>query len=300
VIAYLDAHVPAERRYRNESYWRALHEATMRWLGREAVLLVTPSTPVRDYYLGIGIPAAKLAVAPNAVLERHVVMGAEAARRSPPLAQPGRCTLGFAGSLSDWHRVDTLLEALAILARRWPETDYRLVVVGAGREDSRLRTAAARLGVAGRIDWRGPLSHDRAVAAMEEFDVAVLPGTLPVGAPIKLAEYAVMGRPIVAPALPNVAELLAPDLEAVLVEPGNPAALADAVEGLAQGPARARRIGAAAQARVRVATWERLARRLASAAVAGRAGEPAGARHDPDPAAGGPAPASTLAGTRRE
>jgi len=274
VIGYLDAHVPAERAYRSESYWRWLHERSVRHLGRRAALLVVPSQALRDYYHGIGIPLANVLVRPNGVFQRHIRLGLEALRSAPPMARPSVCVVGFAGSLSDWHRVDLLLDALALLTREEGPVAYRLIIIGAGREEARLKAHATRLGVTPLVDWRGPLSHDRAVEAMREFDVAVLPSTLATGAPMKLFEYAAMGRPIVAPALPNISALFVPGVDAVLVEPGSPSALAAAVAGLAADPARAQRIGRAGQARVLGFTWEETAALLVQAASE-RAGSPA-------------------------
>jgi glycosyltransferase involved in cell wall biosynthesis len=268
IVAHLDAHVPVERRYRSESYWRWLHERAVVWLGRHAALVVTPSRPLRHYYREVGIPPGKLLVRPNGVFERHLWLGIEALRTSPPLARMPVCVLGFVGSLSDWHRVDLLLEALARLVATNGGLSYRLVIVGTGREEGRLKDQAERLGIAHLVEWRGALSHDRAVMTMGEFDIAVLPSTLATGAPMKLMEYAAMARPIVAPALPNIRDLFTPGIEAVLVEPGSVEAIASAVESLARDPEAARRIGRAAQARVREYTWEATARLIIGATLA--------------------------------
>ncbi|MBM3744440.1 MAG: glycosyltransferase family 4 protein [Acidobacteria bacterium] len=275
LVVHLDAHVPVERRYRSESYWRWLHERMMTLLGRHAALVVTPSRPVRHYCREIGIPPGKLLVQRNGIFARHVRLGLEATRTSPPFARRPVCVLGFVGSLSDWHRVDLLLDALARLVATSGKTSYRLMIVGTGREEARLRGQTERLGIAHLVEWRGPLAHERAVMAMAEFDIAILPSTLATGAPMKLSEYAAMGRPIVAPALPNIRDLLAPETEAVLVEPGSADALAEAIAALAADPERSRQIGRAAQARVMGCTWEATARLMARAASA-KVGDTAG------------------------
>jgi glycosyltransferase involved in cell wall biosynthesis len=264
VIVCLDTHVPAERGCRSESYWRWLHERTMVWAGRTAALMVTPSEALRAYYHDVGIPQDRLVVRCNGVFERHLRVGEEAVRSAPPMARRSECVAGFVGSLAEWHRVDLLLDALALLASRHGPVAYRLVVIGTGRQDASLRAHAARRGVSRLVEWRGPLPHDRAIAAMREFDVAVLPSTLPTGAPMKLMEYAAMGRPIVAPSLPNIRDLFDPE-DIVLVEPDNPGALADAIAALAADPARARRIGRAAWQRAHAWTWEATARALVAA-----------------------------------
>jgi glycosyltransferase involved in cell wall biosynthesis len=102
---------------------------------------------------------------------------------------------------------------------------------------------------------------------MEAFDVAALPGTLASGTPMKLAEYAAMGRAIVAPDLPNVRAMLPHDERALLVAPGDPVALAEAVATLAARPDRARRLGVSARRWAETRTWEETARRVLQAAL---------------------------------
>lgn len=295
LVACLDAHVPVERRYRSESYWRWLHELTMAWLGEHAAIVVTPSKPVRHYYHEVGIPLSKFLVRRNGIFDRHLRLGLEAVRNSPPMSRGSVCVVGFVGSLSDWHRVDLLLDAVARLVAMNGAMSYRLVVAGSGREEARLKGQAEHLGIAHMVEWRGPLSHDRALTTMGELDIAVLPMTLATGAPMKLSEYAAMGRPIIAPALPNIRDLFTPGTEAVLVEPGNAEALAAAVAVLAKNPEAARRIGRAGQARVLGCTWEATARLIVRATLApedraddrldleATEGEPHHAARNPDP-----------------
>jgi glycosyltransferase involved in cell wall biosynthesis len=279
---YLDAHVEAERQFRGEAYWRSLHGAAMRRLGRMAAVIIVPSRPVAAYYAGLGLPPDRIVVRRNGVHLRHQAAGEEAARAHPPMADSGRCTVGFVGSLARWHRVDLLLDALRELVRPGPpatpadrhgDVTYRAVVVGRGAESDALRARARALGVDGHVEWRGVLPHDDAVAAMREFDIAVLPGTLPTGTPMKLTEYAAMARPIVAPDLPNIRDMFVPGQEICLFEPGSARALADAVRRLARDPGEARRLGAAARARAADATWEATAQFLLRCA-SGRAHGP--------------------------
>jgi glycosyltransferase involved in cell wall biosynthesis len=133
---------------------------------------------------------------------------------------------------------------------------YRLVVVGHGADYERLRTRAGALGVDAAVDWQGPKAHDDAVAAMRMFDIAVLPDTLTTGTPMKLAEYAAMGRPIVAPDLPNIRDMFVPGREIFVFEPGGAGALAAAIRTLSAAPEDSRRMAAAARARVAECTWD--------------------------------------------
>ncbi len=262
LVLYLDAHVAAERRFRGEAYWHHVHAWAMRTMGRAAALIVTPSRVVADYYREMGLPAERIAVHRNGVRERHLRLGLDAAETHAPCADRGVCTIGFAGSLSAWHRVDLLLDALRLLhdeqersAGGAPEPAYRLVIIGRGGDYDRLREHARRLALGAAVEWRGPLPHDDAVLAMRGFDIAVLPHTLPTGSPMKLAEYAAMARPIIAPDVPNIRDMFS-GLEITLVRPGDARALAAAIRRLAADPPLAQQMGRAAQARMLGYTWE--------------------------------------------
>jgi glycosyltransferase involved in cell wall biosynthesis len=255
MVVHLDAPWGDERAFRGEGGFMALHRRSMARLGRIARLIVTVSEASRDYYVRIGVPARKMLVLPNAVPARLAARGAILSREHPPFARPGACTIGFAGSLSRWHRVDLLLESCRRLVARDGD-GVGLVIVGCGEEYDRIRTAAGRSGLEGSVRWLGPMSHDRAFEEMARFDIAVLPHTLATGAPMKLLEYAALGRPMIVPDLPNLRALFA-DGEAVFVPPLDPEALAEAIRTLRRDPARAREIGRRAAARVREQTWER-------------------------------------------
>ena len=208
----------------------------------------------------------------NGVSEKHLRLGHDAVLAYPPLRDPAVCTIGFVGSLSKWHGVEALLDAIHYLvgangangardgghhaAAVNGQRRYRLTIIGRGREDESLRTRARALGLDACVEWRGALSHDDAVRAIRDFDIAVLPNTLHTGAPMKLAEYAAMGRPMIGPDRPNIREMFAGGQEIVLVPPGDASALARAIEGLASRPDEARRLGLAARQRIAHHTWE--------------------------------------------
>ena len=263
LVLYLDTHVEVERAFRGEGYWRGRHARAMNVLGRAADVIATPSRAVADYYIGLGLPAGRIEIVRNGISERYLRMGLEAADIHPPLADAAPYTLGFVGNLSQWHGVDLLLDALRDLRNEpHPGGQPRLVIVGRGTEDEVLKARARALGVASAIEWRGAVSHDEAVRAIGEFDIAVLPSTLPTGAPMKLAEYAAMARPIIAPDYPNIRDLFTDKEEIVLVAPGNVRALTQAVQTLVADPVMARRIGRAAQRRVAGYTWEQAVEQL--------------------------------------
>jgi len=139
------------------------------------------------------------------------------------LAPPGAPLLLYAGRLSSEKRIDLLPAALAALGG--PAV---LAVAGTGAAEGVLRRRAARLGVAGRMRMLGHVA-DRGLLArlMATADVFLHPNpTEPYGlAPL---EALAAGCRVVAPDAHGSRETLG-GRGAVLVAPGDPAALAEGV-----------------------------------------------------------------------
>ena len=137
-----------------------------------------------------------------------------------------------------------LLDAVARLGAIEP----RLHVAIAGRGDlaATLERQAADAGLATRLHLLG-LRQDIA-NVLAAADLFVLP-SLSEGLPLALLEAMFAARPIVASAVGDVPVALAGGAAGLLVPPGNPASLADAIHRLLTRPFEARRLGTSAQAR---------------------------------------------------
>ena len=82
--------------------------------------------------------------------------------------------------------------------------------------------------------------------------------------PMKLFSYMAAGRPILAPDLPDVREVLTDGHDARLVRPGDSAAAAAAVRALIAEPAEAERLACQAQRAAQQYTWAARAERVTS------------------------------------
>lgn len=174
--------------------------------------------------------------------------------------------VGYAGHLYPWKGVDVLLEALARAGGA-----SALIIGGheAEGDRARLEALAARLGVTRRVTFTGHVEPSRVSALLQRATILALPN--PVSAlsthftsPLKLFEYMAAGRAIVASDLPAIREVLQHERNALLVRPGDPAAMARSIDRLAAD--RDLAMGLARQAFDDAAdyTWERRAARLES------------------------------------
>lgn len=152
----------------------------------------------------------------------------------------------FVGRLRYYKGLDVLLEAMA----RW---DGRLVIVGDGPEESRLRAQHARLGLGDRVVFAGALSDDDLRAHLAAASVGVLPSTHPSEAlGIAMIEYLAAGLPVVCTELGTGTTFVNRDgVTGWVVPPRDPDALAGALRGLSSDAGLRARFGAAGRARAR-------------------------------------------------
>jgi glycosyltransferase involved in cell wall biosynthesis len=179
--------------------------------------------------------------------------GATGARPEPGATPP---TLVTVGNLVARKRHVDVISALARLGESHP--DLRYVIVGEGPERERLISHAAALRVSDRVEFRGALPHDRAVATAQAATLFVLPS---------VAEaFGVAYVEAMAGAVPAIGsrgedgpeEIAAAGGGIALVPPHDPAALAAEIEALLGDPRRLLSLGRAARATVaREFTWRR-------------------------------------------
>ncbi|MGE4086193.1 MAG: glycosyltransferase [Vicinamibacterales bacterium] len=163
-----------------------------------------------------------------------------------PIA-PSAPTVVAVGRLEPVKGFDVLLDAWAVVVAAVPAA--RLVVVGDGSEAAALRAQAARLGVGGSVAFTGRLDHEQLRRRLHRACVFVLPSRRE-GMPLSLLEAMAAGLAPVVSDLDGLNEVVG-DGAAVVVAPGDAAALAAAIEGLLRRPLERRAIAAAAQERVR-------------------------------------------------
>lgn len=150
----------------------------------------------------------------------------------------------FFGRLSVEKGVETALEALVRLPG-----EYRLRIAGTGPDEERLRQMAAVLGVDGRTDFLGHLDPDSLEIEKHRAGTILLPSVWYENLPYALIESLASGCVVVASRIGGMAERIEDGKSGFLFTPGDPAALAAAVERAAKANPEA--VSAAAKESVR-------------------------------------------------
>jgi len=230
---------------------------------------VAVSGVTRDELVGLGVDHHRIAVVHN---------GSEPAllptvKRS---AEPLLCVLG---RLVPHKRVEHALETLRRLALELP--DLRLVVVGQGWWEDRLRTAAAEAGVDHLVHFAGYLEDGEKHAALAKSWVLLTP-SLKEGWGLSIVEAASHGVPTVAyRSAGGVAESVH-DGETGLLVDDDLDAFVEATRLLLTDAQLRERTGNAARHRAKEFTWDAAAASFVAVLRTAARGE---TRHDRDPVA---------------
>lgn len=242
--------------------------AVMSWFERRAyrvadvVVCVLPAA--RSHFEAHGMAPEKLRLIPNGVSDEALAEPTSAPpERVREAITAGTFTLGFVGTLG----MANALEALIGAARLLVDEDVRLVIVGHGPDEDRLRALASGLA---NVDFVGAVAKADVPATLRTFDACY------VGyhrsplyrfgiAPNKVYDYMAAGRPIILAS--QAANDPVRDADCgITVEPDDPIALSEAIRWLRAMPSSQRaRLGANGRAYVeREHSYRGLAQRYLS------------------------------------
>ena len=242
--------------------FRRLAQRLEDWLCSRATQTVVVSGAMARILAARGVPEGRLMVIPNGVDRRafHPAVDGSAVRRD--LGLEAQFVVGFVGWVRPWHGVDRLLQAAASLRESIPE--LVVLVVGGGPAIPELREQAQRLGLGERARFVGAVPQSEVPAHVAAMDVAVQPDVTEYASPIKLFEYLALGKAVVAPAKPNITEVVADGRDALLFDPGHTGDLARCLHRLWADPELRHRLATRAGDLVeeRGFTWEANAARV--------------------------------------
>lgn len=140
-----------------------------------------------------------------------------------------------------------LLQAMAVLARKYGQPPCQLLIVGDGPSRHELELLREQLGLSSWVVFAG--SRRDIPRVLHALDAFVLP-SLYEGFGIALLEAMAAGKPVIATAVGGIPEFVLSGETGLLIEPGNVEALADAIDRLLSHPQQARIMGAKGRIRV--------------------------------------------------
>ncbi|MXO76080.1 glycosyltransferase [Altererythrobacter aerius] len=248
--------------------------------------------PARNWYRRIALGRASGLVVPSETLEeialtewtqpigrvRRIPNGidVDAFAKAPRtdalpglVKRQGEFWVGTVAGLRPVKNLAALVRAFAPLPAQW-----HLVIVGDGPDRAAIQAEVERLGIEHRVHLPGFASDPARYVGL--FDVFAL-SSLSEQFPIALVEAMAAGLPVAAPAVGDVAAMVAGENAPFVAPPGDEAALYGALAGLASDADLRQRVGAANKAKARAEFGEKRmidAYRRLYASAAGRSSLP--------------------------
>ncbi len=230
----------------------------------DCLLAATPAEAreLMDLY---GAVPSKVRVIPHGVDQSRFHPGDRAAARAA-LGVTRRHVLAFVGRLQPHKSPDVAVRTLAVLARRHPDLDAELLVVGGASgngagEPERLARLARAEGLTGRVRFLPAQPHERLATVYQAADVLLVPSRSESFGLVALEAQA-CGTPVVAARVGGLSHAVGDGTTGRLLGSHDPEEWAAAVAGLFHCP---RRLAAMSQAAARFAGahgWDVAASRL--------------------------------------
>jgi len=207
----------------------------------------------------LGVPHDKIEVIPNGVNPIRVMSEHEVMRARARYALPWERIVLFVGRMVHEKGPHVLLEAARIvLSRRW---DLKFIFVGEGPMREHLMRRAHEMGIGAKVYFTG-FVHDNELEVLYNIaDIAVFPSLYePFG--IVALEAMSAKKPIIVSNVGGLAEIVDDYINGIKVNPGDPWALAQAIERLVDDRELARRLGENGYRKVHeVFSWNIVAKR---------------------------------------
>jgi glycosyltransferase involved in cell wall biosynthesis len=230
-------------------WMRAPHRIAERLTARWSDRVVTCSEAVRRYAIERhGLPAARVRTLRNAIeLPAPPTDMARAEARRDLGAGAGDLVIATLGRLDEPKKgLATFLDAARLVAASEPRARFALVGDGPARAD--LERRARALGLEERLVFAG--ERRDVFGILSGVDIFVQP-SLWEGFGLTVIEAMAASRPVVASRVGGIPEALRDGVDGLLVPPGDPEALSQAVLRLARDPELGARLGAAGRIRAR-------------------------------------------------
>jgi glycosyltransferase involved in cell wall biosynthesis len=186
---------------------------------RRAAHVFCPSEYLRGLAVSWGVPADRVSVLPNPYPPLPELPPRDELKQR--LGLDGR-TLAFAGRLTAQKSLGVALEAVAAV------DGVTLAIAGDGAEREQLEQRARELRIADRVRFLGSQPRERVLELFRASDAAILSSSWE-NFPHTVVEALAVGTPVLATRVGGVAEVVHDGENGLLVQAGDPAALASTI-----------------------------------------------------------------------
>lgn len=232
VVEYNGSEVWVAKNWGRAMKFHKLAEMAEEVMLRHAQLIVTVSDVLRDELVSRGVEPQRIVSYPNCIdpqvfdPERFSDEARNALRAQLGISSAAT-VITFVGTFGQWHGAEKLAEAIAKLQTEQPDwldaNRIHFLFVGDGLTRPNVIDTVSRASAQQRCTFAGLVPQPDAPLYLAASDILVSPhvanadGSRFFGSPTKLFEYMAMGKPIIASALEQIADVLQPALHTAKV-----------------------------------------------------------------------------------
>jgi len=201
-------------------------------------LIYAVSENLRDHIVSdFGIPGTKV---------RHLPFGIDTTRFSPRGESGDRATIEVFSNRNFYpvYDTETLVRGFALAYKENPA--LRLSFKGLGPEEQKIRELVTYLGLNGQIAFKKKSRYADVPGDYRNADIFITT-SLSDGTPVSVLEAMASSLPCIATSVGGIPEWIEHNVTGLLVQPGSPEQVAQAILTLAQDPALRKRLGTAAR-----------------------------------------------------
>jgi glycosyltransferase involved in cell wall biosynthesis len=249
-------------------YYGLYFRRLARWVERKvlmtATFVITVTETQRNMLIREGVPPDKVDVCHNAINPQCFdPQRFQASSNRMKLALEG-IVVGFVGTMNRWQGMDAFPKVIdAVLSKH---ADVCFLLVGDGEFRKQLEDFCASKGYSGRVIFTGRKKHSEIPDLVSLMDIAILLSSNEYGSPMKIFEYLGMAKPVIAPSVAPVVEVLRDGETGLLIQPGNSFEMAEKISYLVENPKIRYELGMAGHAYVNANhTWSHNVRKIMDA-----------------------------------
>jgi glycosyltransferase involved in cell wall biosynthesis len=196
----------------------------------EAGAVTVVSSEMKTRILRFGIDPARTYVIPNGISVAEFKQSYDASKHEIPY-------ILYLGRLREDKGADIALRAFSLLREQHP--DIRLKIAGDGREKDSLQAMSAKLHVNRYVDFLGSVRGSQKTELLRDALFLICPSRREAFGIVNLEAFA-SGRPVIASRV--IPDIVNDGEDGLLVEPENPAQLAERMKFLIENPALRKRM----------------------------------------------------------
>lgn len=193
--------------------WLANWSEKYVWKNADHVLPVT--AVLAEMVIAAGVNPEQCQVIPNGINTESFSDGNNGRRIRETLGLKNKLILGFVGFVRSWHRLDRVLTVIS----KNRDKNWHLLLIGDGPAKEELEQQAVDLGIIEHVTFVGVVDRSEVADYVGAFDVALQPDVVEYASPLKLFEYMMLGKAILAPNRKNILEILTNEQDALLFDP---------------------------------------------------------------------------------